>query len=118
MIPDKKTPERAEEDKAEGKSPSTQAGEFVREEIEHMREGKHGARPWRSRGLDERRAFVTEKREDRFQKILVNPEEKWDNARNNCFHFIYYDGEFWAPDWASGRQDSAGVIRLIVITSN
>jgi hypothetical protein len=35
---------RAQEDAAEGKSPSTQAGEFVREEIEHVREGKHGAR--------------------------------------------------------------------------
>ena len=36
--------ERAHEDKREGKSPSTQAGEFVREEIEHVRQGKHGAR--------------------------------------------------------------------------
>ncbi len=35
---------RAERDRAEGKSPSTQAGEFVREEIHHIREGKHGAR--------------------------------------------------------------------------
>ena len=43
-MPDKETLERAEEDKREGKSPSTQAGEFVREEIEHVREGKHGAR--------------------------------------------------------------------------
>jgi Family of unknown function (DUF6496) len=43
-MPDKETVERAAEDKAEGKSPSTQAGEFVREEIEHVREGKHGAR--------------------------------------------------------------------------
>ena len=43
-MPDKDTLERAAEDKAEGKSPSTQAGEFVREEIEHIREGKHGAR--------------------------------------------------------------------------
>src|SRR5438046_5250435 len=41
---EKETLERAAEDKAEGKSPSTQAGEFVREEIEHVREGKHGAR--------------------------------------------------------------------------
>ncbi len=38
------TVERAEEDLAEGKSASTAAGEFVREEIEHIREGKHGAR--------------------------------------------------------------------------
>ena len=43
-MPEKKTLERAQKDKREGKSPSTQAGEFVREEIEHVREGKHGAR--------------------------------------------------------------------------
>jgi hypothetical protein len=43
-MPEKETIERAREDAREGKSPSTQAGEFVREEIEHVREGKHGAR--------------------------------------------------------------------------
>lgn len=43
-MPEKKTLERARKDKREGKAPSTQAGEFVREEIEHVREGKHGAR--------------------------------------------------------------------------
>jgi hypothetical protein len=43
-MPEKKTLERAQEDKREGKAPSTQAGEFVREEIEHIRKGKHGAR--------------------------------------------------------------------------
>jgi hypothetical protein len=43
-MPDKETVERAREDAREGKSPSTQAGEFVREEIDHIREGKHGAR--------------------------------------------------------------------------
>jgi hypothetical protein len=43
-MPEKKTIQRARRDKAEGKSASTQAGEFVREEIEHIREGKHGAR--------------------------------------------------------------------------
>src|SRR5262249_37948714 len=43
-MPEKKTIERAERDKREGKAPSTQAGEFVHEEIEHIREGKHGAR--------------------------------------------------------------------------
>jgi hypothetical protein len=39
-----KTVERAKEDLAEDKSPSTAAGEFVREEMHHIREGKHGAR--------------------------------------------------------------------------
>ena len=43
-MPDPETIERAQRDKEEGKSPSTQAGEFVREEIHHVREGKHGAR--------------------------------------------------------------------------
>jgi hypothetical protein len=43
-MPDQKTIQRAHEDAREGKSPSTQAGEFVREEIHHVREGKHGAR--------------------------------------------------------------------------
>jgi hypothetical protein len=43
-MPEKETIERAKEDAREGKSPSTQAGEFVREEIHHVREGKHGAR--------------------------------------------------------------------------
>ncbi len=43
-MPEKKTIERAKQDKREGKAPSTQAGEFVREEIDHIREGKHGVR--------------------------------------------------------------------------
>ena len=43
-MPEKKTLKAARRDKREGKSPSTQAGEFVHEEIEHVREGKHGAR--------------------------------------------------------------------------
>src|SRR2546423_15428807 len=43
-MPEKRTLERAAEDRRKGKSPSTQAGEFVREEIDHIREGKHGAR--------------------------------------------------------------------------
>src|ERR1700719_2942470 len=43
-MPERQTIERAREDAKEGKSPSTQAGEFVREEIHHVREGVHGAR--------------------------------------------------------------------------
>jgi hypothetical protein len=43
-MPEKKTVERAKEDIREGKQPSTAAGEFVREEMHHIREGKHGAR--------------------------------------------------------------------------
>jgi hypothetical protein len=43
-MPEKATIERAKRDKREGKSASTQAGEFVKEEMHHIREGKHGAR--------------------------------------------------------------------------
>jgi len=43
-MPEQETINRAREDAREGKSPSTQAGEFVREEVHHIREGKHGAR--------------------------------------------------------------------------
>src|SRR5216117_3596644 len=43
-MPEKKTIERAEQDRREGKSAGTQAGEFVKEEIDIIRKGKHGAR--------------------------------------------------------------------------
>jgi hypothetical protein len=43
-MPEEEAIERAREDEREGKSASTQAGEFVREEMEHIREGEHGAR--------------------------------------------------------------------------
>jgi hypothetical protein len=43
-MPEKKTIEKAKKDAREGKAASTQAGEFVKEEIHHVREGKHGAR--------------------------------------------------------------------------
>jgi hypothetical protein len=43
-MPEKATVKRAKEDLREGKAPTTAAGEFVHEEIEHVRQGKHGAR--------------------------------------------------------------------------
>jgi hypothetical protein len=43
-MPERKTLKKARKAKREGKAPSTQAGAFVEEEIEHIREGKHGAR--------------------------------------------------------------------------
>ena len=43
-MPDKETTERARKDARAGKAATTQAGEFVREEMHHIREGKHGAR--------------------------------------------------------------------------
>ncbi len=43
-MPEKQTIERVRKDKRQGKSPTTQAGEFVREEMRHIRKGKHGVR--------------------------------------------------------------------------
>lgn len=43
-MPEQETLERANRDKQQGKAPTTQAGEFIREEMHHIREGKHGAR--------------------------------------------------------------------------
>ncbi len=43
-MPERQTLERAQRDKRQGKAPTTQAGEFIREEMHHIREGKHGAR--------------------------------------------------------------------------
>ena len=43
-MPEKRTLERARRDARQGKAPTTQAGEFIREEMHHIREGKHGAR--------------------------------------------------------------------------
>src|SRR5437660_4818468 len=43
-MPERKTIERARKAKRQGKAPTTQAGEFIREEFEHIRAGKHGAR--------------------------------------------------------------------------
>lgn len=43
-MPEKRTMKRARQAKKSGKAPTTQAGPFVREEIEHVRQGKHGAR--------------------------------------------------------------------------
>ena len=61
-MPERQTLKRARRDAAEGKAPSTQAGEFVREQIHHIRQGKHGARSTRQAiaiGLSEaRRAGV------------------------------------------------------------
>ena len=62
-MPWKTTMKRARKDRAEGKAPSTQAGEFVREEMEHVKRGKHGARNTKQAiaiGLNKaRRAGVT-----------------------------------------------------------
>ena len=75
-MPDKSTIEKARKDKAEGKSASTQAGEFVHDEIEKVRKGKHGVRSAKQAiaiGLSEARragvkASASKKRQPRVEK--------------------------------------------------
>lgn len=58
-MPEKRTLDRARADRKAGKAASTQAGEFIREQIEHIRRGKHGARSTKQAiaiGLSEARA--------------------------------------------------------------
>src|SRR5256885_1713356 len=99
-MPEKKTIERARRDKREGKAPSTQAGEFVREEIHHIREGKHGARSTKQAiaiGLSEARRAgvklpppekgkysdeVREKAEQELEHAKEHPGEKPDRKRS------------------------------------
>lgn len=44
FMPEKKTIKKAQKAKKEGKAPSTQAGSFVKEEMDHIRKGSHGAK--------------------------------------------------------------------------
>jgi hypothetical protein len=84
-MPEKRTLERARKDAAEGKSPSTQAGEFVRQEMEHIRHGKHGARSTKQAiaiGLSEaRRAGVKLKPPGRGAAASTRRKAKQDSRR-------------------------------------
>ena len=78
-MPDRDTIKRVRKDAQEGKSASTQAGEFVREEIEHVREGKHGARSAKQAiviGLSKaRRAGVKLAQPDAGEDLETNGQE-------------------------------------------
>ena len=78
-MPEKATLERAREDAREGKSPSTQAGEFVREEMHHIREGKHGAASTKQAiaiGLSKARRAGVELRPPRRGKASARTRQK------------------------------------------
>ena len=83
-MPDQETIDRAHEDAREGKSPSTQAGEFVRQEIDHIREGKHGARSAKQAiaiGLSEARRAGVELPPSKSSSPATRKQAKRDLAR-------------------------------------
>ena len=83
-MPEASVVKKAKQDLKEGKSPSTAAGEFVHEEIEHVREGKHGARSPKQAiaiGLSEaRRAGIPLKSPSKGQSAATKKKAKTDSA--------------------------------------
>src|SRR2546430_8976265 len=87
-MPEKKPLERAARDRRQGKAPTTQAGEFVREQIEHVRAGKHGARSAKQAiaiGLSKARRAGVKLGAPSAKKTSVNTRRKAaaDTARGN-----------------------------------
>jgi hypothetical protein len=91
-MPEQDTLERVREDKREGKSPSTQAGEFVREEMHHIREGKHGAR-------STKQAIAIGLSKARRAGVKLPPPEKGQASAETRKHA--------ARDYAQGRSGTA-----------
>ncbi len=78
-MPEKKTIERARKAARKGKAPTTQAGEFVREKMHHVREGKHGARSTRQAiaiGLSKARRSGVKLRAKEGCRIRQDPTER------------------------------------------
>jgi hypothetical protein len=73
-MPEKRTIERARRDRRQGKRPSTQAGEFVREEMEHVKKGKHGVK-------NRKQAIAIGLSEARRAGIAVPPKPKRGSRR-------------------------------------
>jgi hypothetical protein len=119
-MPEQETIERAKKDAEEGKAPSTQAGEFVREEMDHIREGKHGARSAKQAiaiGLSKaRRAGVklppakgnsdTARRTARdYEKGQTSPSQKPSPTRSRATHAaLEREGSEAASHTALSRQ--------------
>jgi len=118
-MPEKGTIARARRDKRAGKSASTQAGEFVREEMEHVREGKHGARSPKQAiaiGLSKaRRAGVklappkrgqaSERTRRSAERALRHPRTKPSRRRSRAVHSaLRREGRSAASSAALARQ--------------
>jgi len=88
-MPERRTIERARRDASRGRSPSTQAGEFVREEIHHIRGGKHGARSTKQAiaiGLSEARRAGVKLPPSKTSSARVRAKAKRDIAKGGKRH--------------------------------
>ena len=91
-MPEKRTLKRAARDRRQGKAASTQAGEFVREEIEHIREGKHGAR-------STKQAIAIGLSKARRAGVKLRPPRKGTTSKQTCRRA--------QRDYARGQRGSA-----------
>lgn len=99
-MPNPETTEKAKEDLREGKSPSTAAGEFVHEEIEHVREGKHGAR-------SPQQAIAIGLSEARRAGIPLKPPKKGSASVKKKAEQDYARGQSGTAKKASPRRSAA-----------
>jgi hypothetical protein len=101
-MPEQETLRRAKKDKEEGKAPTTQAGEFIREEMEHIREGKHGARSTKQAiaiGLSKaRRAGV---------KLPPPKKDQASEKTRQSAESAYKDGQSGHPHKANAKRSRA-----------
>jgi len=104
-MPDKKTIKRAQQDKREGKSASTQAGEFVHEEISHIRQGKHGAK-------SAKQAIAIGLSKARRAGVDLKPPKKGETSERTrkSAERAYKKGQKGEP--VSAKRSKAGVKRL------
>jgi hypothetical protein len=85
-MPEKKTLQRARRDKRQGKSPSTQAGEFVKEQIDKVRRGQHGAR-------NTKQAIAIGLSEARRAGVDLPPPRKGKKSTRKSAKFAYEAGQ-------------------------
>lgn len=104
-MPEKRTVKRAQKDKREGKSASTQAGEFVHEEIKHIRQGKHGAK-------SAKQAIAIGLSKARRAGVDLKPPKKGETSEATRRSAIraYRKGQKGEP--VSPKRSRAGVARL------
>ena len=101
-MPEKETIQRARQDKHEGKAPTTQAGEFIREEMHHIREGKHGAR-------SPKQAIAIGLSKARRAGVDLPPPKKGkasDKTRTSAKH-AYDEGQKHHPHWPAPTRSRA-----------
>jgi len=107
-MPEKSTIQRAKQDLRHGKKPSTAAGEFVREEMEHIRQGKHGAR-------STKQAIAIGLSKARRAGVPLEPPERGQTSDSNrrSAELAYEEGQGLRKPRAPSRKRSKATTRAL-----